>query len=891
MAGPSERLLRTKLLVPPLRPLRVLRPALLERLNRGLGRGCRFTLASAPPGYGKTTLIAEWVGQLGRPVAWFSVEGRDNEPLRFWRYVVAALHLAIPQVGEDLPWPSASDAREDLAELLGGLLNQLVANPVPCVLVLDDYQAIEADAVHRSLNLFLDQVPGHVHVVMTTRTDPPVNLWLRRGRLQVQEVRAQDLSLSLDQTAEFLSRVMDLALSAGQIRALHARSEGWITGLQLAALSLARHEDPDRFIAAFAGSNRDVSEYLVGEVLRRQPDDVEQFLLHTSILERLSPALCDAVTGRTDSDQMLERLEHANLFLQPIDAERRWFRYHPLFSTQVQAHYLRRAPLDVEEGHRRASEWFEAKGSASEAIRHALAGRDYPHAVLLLDHTVMDLAKQGQVFDFDTWLSQVPAETTHSNPRLGLAFVWAAMYRGDLRQVRERLAVVERLLERQPEPDRTVAADYACQVASLRAWLALFQELDPIKGREYAERATAFCPGLEPSIQAGAFHCLAHALYAAGDIPGADRAFGESVTLAQAGQSIYSEVLVTYFWVGYLLELGQLRLARELCLWLVARCQREAGGAALLTTIYYALALIDYERNDLASASTYLELVSGFAMPVGYAATALRLFAARIRLARSGEPGDAAPMALPDFVSFRSAAAPGPHAIDLWLRLGQVDAARMAARSWGLNGLRPSIISMAELLAWARILRAGGDPQSSLELLDWLDVIAGTGGLKGHLIQLRIQQALAYREMGDGLRAHAAITDALDFAQGEQYCRSFVDAGPEMAGLLRGVSGSASSDGHAAAKRLAVQLLPAFPAHAAEALPPLAEPLTAREREVLSLLARQMSYGEISETLVISLNTVRTHIKSIYAKLSASSAEEAVERGAAYHLLDAPRRR
>jgi LuxR family maltose regulon positive regulatory protein len=562
---------------------------------------------------------------------------------------------------------------------------------------------------------------------------------------------------------------------------------------------------------------------------------------------------------------MLRRLEAANLFLQPVDAARRWYRYHPLFSSQVLATHLREAPGEAEAGHRRASAWFEARGLARDAIRHALAGHDISHAVALLEAALADLAKEGQVTDFDAWLTQVPAET-RANPRLALAFTWSAMYRGELGQVRDRVGAVERLLAGHPEPDAAAARDYACQVASLRSWLALFLDLDPAAGLTRARQAVALAPGLEPMIQAGAVHCLAHAHFAAGDVAAADRAFGDSVALAQAGGSVYSEILVTYFWAATMLEAGRLTVARELCLWLLARHAEPAAHAALLTPIHYALALIEYERSELEAAERWLALVGAAEVKIGYAAAAARLLAARVALAR-GEAvavGEAA-AALP-YVSFRSALAPGPHALDVWLRTGRVDLARAAARAWGLGNLPPGPLTLAELTARAAILRADGDPRASLALTAQLGPIAEGARLDGHAVRILIERALALAAAGDGAGALGALGRALDLAAKEGFVRAFVDAGPEMAALLQ--LACARGDGGPYARTL----LDAFgPARGAE-------PLTAREREVLALLARRMSYAEISAALVVSLNTVRTHVKSIYAKLGVGSAEEAVAR-------------
>src|SRR5215208_1553036 len=407
----STSILATKLYIPQPQPRVVLRPRLIERLNEGLQR--RQTLISAPAGFGKTTLLSEWVATLPRPAAWLSLDEGDNDPTRFLAYLVAALRTIAPDVGEGALGMLRSPQPPPTESVTTALLNEISTIPYDLVLVLDDYHVIDAEAVDEALAFVLEHMPPRMHLVMATREDPQLRLARLRARDQLTEVRAADLRFAPSEAAEFFDEVMGLELSAEEVVALEERTEGWIAGLQLAALSMRGREDVGGFIRAFAGDNRYIVDYLAEEVLQRQPERTRSFLLQTSILERLSGPLCDAVTGQEDGNALLETLERGNFFVVPLDDRRHWYRYHHLFAEVLSAHLMAEQPDLVATLHRRASEWYEQNGSAADAIRHALAAEDFERAADLVELAVPAMRRSRQEATLLGWLNVLPDELLH----------------------------------------------------------------------------------------------------------------------------------------------------------------------------------------------------------------------------------------------------------------------------------------------------------------------------------------------------------------------------------------------------------------------------------------------------------------------------------------------
>src|SRR6266699_2536450 len=441
----STSILATKLYIPRLRPHVVSRPRLIERLNEGLHR--KMTLIAAPAGFGKTTLVSEWVEGIERATAWLSLDEGDNDPTRFLTYLVAALQTIAPNIGEGVLSVLQSPQPPPPESILTALLNEITTLPDHFVLVLDDYHVIDAKPVDMALTYLVEHLPPQMHLVIATREDPQLPLARLRARSHLTELRAADLRFTASEAAAFLNQAMGLNLSAADIARLSDRTEGWIAGLQFAALSLQGHQDVPGFIRAFAGDHRYIVDYLVEEVLQRQPAPVRSFLLQTAILDRLHGTLCDAVTGQEEGNARLEALERGNFFVVPLDDRRHWYRYHHLFAEVLSAHLMAEQPDQVSALHRRASEWYEQHGSAADAIRHALAAADFARAAGLVERAVPEMRRSRQEATVLGWLRALPDELLQVRPVLSVAYAWALLASGELEGVETRLRDAERWLD------------------------------------------------------------------------------------------------------------------------------------------------------------------------------------------------------------------------------------------------------------------------------------------------------------------------------------------------------------------------------------------------------------------------------------------------------------
>src|ERR671920_419673 len=455
----STPILTTKLYVPPPRPHAVLRPRLTGRLNEGLHR--KLTLISAPAGFGKTTLLGEWVAGCERPAAWLSLDEADSDPTRFLAYLVTALQTIAANVGEGVLGALRSPQPPPTESILTALLNEIAAVEDDFVLVLDDYHVVDAKPVDDALSFLIEHLPPRMHLVIATREDPQLPLARLRARGQLSELRAADLRFTPSEAAEFLEGAMGLSLSPEDVAALETRTEGWIAGLQLAALSMRGREDVSGFIRAFAGDNRYIVDYLVEEVLQRQPERIRSFLLQTSILERLSGPLCDGVTGQEEGNARLEALERGNFFVVPLDDRRHWYRYHHLFAEVLFAHLIQERPDQVSTLHRRASEWYEQNGSAADAIRHALAAGEFERAADLIEGAWPAMRQNRQEAALLGWLEALPDEVLHCRPVLGVGYAHVLLASGEFEGVEDRLRDAERWLDttadRRARPDAPAA--------------------------------------------------------------------------------------------------------------------------------------------------------------------------------------------------------------------------------------------------------------------------------------------------------------------------------------------------------------------------------------------------------------------------------------------------
>jgi LuxR family maltose regulon positive regulatory protein len=891
-----DALLATKLYEPRLQAGFVPRRRLVDRLEAGLAGG--FVLICAPAGFGKTTLLAEWVRDTPESVAWLSLDTGDNDPARFWRHIVAALDRVVAGIAErivPLLGPSAPPAFEGLVT---ALINTVAARPDRVVLVLDDYHAIDAPQVHASLSFLIEHAPPGVRVVLASRSDPPLPLARLRVRGQMTELRAAELRFTPDEAATLLRAAAgaDLPVPEIAIAALVTRTEGWAAGLQLAGLSLHGHSDVAGFVETFSGSHRYVLDYLTGEVLERQPTHVRDFLLETSLLERLSGPLCDALTRRADGQAMLETIERANLFLVPLDEVRGWWRYHQLFADLLRARLRQERPDSVPGLHRAAASWHEVHGDIDAAVGHALAAPDAAWAARLIERRLDALILRGEQATVERWVAALPADLVASRPRLLLAQSIMALVGLDVEAVEVPLERAERALTTvADEPFEPSVGGAASMVANLPAGIALghsylaFLHGDTEGALTSATRAQALL-GEDEWLLSGLVRThLGLAEWLSGRVAEAERTFGANVTQWRAAGHHFSTAWSSHQLGEVQRVQGRLGAAFE-----TYHALREftapAGRPALPSAGIASVGMADlaYERGDLDAARHHategLELCRQLAYTQARA-TALSILA-RIRQA-DGEPVGAL-----DAIREAIRLAPSPGLLNpvptRWARLvlaqGDVGAAQHWINERGLRVDEPaSYPREAELLVLVRVLLAQDQPDRCLPLLERLHALAAAQGRLSSRIEVRTLQALALAAGGDEPAALTMLAEALVLGHPQGHVRLFVDEGARMRTLLVRLNAAQRSErvvGPTIPRDYLARLLGAFDGKHAEpgatGVNDLVEPLTAREQEVLLLLATGSSNQGIADELVVTLDTVKKHVSRVLGKLGASNRTEAV---------------
>ena len=910
--------LATKLFVPALRPQVIPRPRLIARLREGLRPGRKLTLISAPAGFGKTTLLSEWIADSRQRdasvrVAWVSLDDGDNDPARFLTYLVAALRSAGPAQ------PPSVEQALTVEQTLTALINDIAQAPHDTILVLDDFHLVDAAPVRDALAFLLERLPSNVHLAMAGRSDPSLPLARLRGRGELTELRAADLRFTADESAAFLNEVMGLTLSATDIAALETRTEGWIAGLQLAALSMRDRSDIAGFIRAFTGSHRFVIDYLVEEVLQRQPDDVRNFLFRTAILDRLSGPLCDAVTGQAGGDEMLEKLERENLFVAPLDDHRRWYRYHHLFADVLRARFPAEWRDSLPDLHRRAGEWYERNNLPEDAVRHALAAEDFERAANLIEGAVPALRKGRQDATLLEWLTLLPAEVVARRPVLSVYLAWAMLIAGNLDAVELRLRDAEAGLSAAAGagsgPGAAVAgaagADPAAvgeelrllpvMIAVYRASLA--QALGDVAGTaEHARRALDLTEPGDHFGRAAAAGFLGLASWASGDLEAGLRAFAEvRTTLRLAGNT--ADVLgTTVVLADMLIPLGRLRDARRAYdeALQVASAQGEPAPQPM-ADLHVGISELHREQGELDAAREHLLAAQALGERASLPENRYRWFVAMARVREAEGNPDAALDLLTEaehlyargfFPEVRPISALRAR---VWISQGRLAEAREWATGQGLSTADLSYLSEFSQITLARLLIAEhrADPkqgaiQEALALLDRLLEAAEAGGRTGSGNEILVLQALAHQARGRLSLALASLERVLDQAEPEGYLRLFLDEGAPLAELLGEAAHRGIRPGHLSRLRRAFRpaTAGAQPVGAQPAVPLAAgEALSERELHVLRLLATELTGPEIARELYLSLNTIRTHTRHIFGKLSVNSRPAAVRRAEELDLL------
>ncbi|MFE5323910.1 LuxR C-terminal-related transcriptional regulator [Paenibacillus sp. NPDC056579] len=897
----SAPIISTKLHIPPLRSKAVLRHRLTGRLIKGMKR--KLSLVSASAGYGKTTLVAEWLSRCTQPVAWLSLEEGDNEPARFLTYFIAALRKISANIGEAASLLLQSPQLPTAESVIASLINEITSITDHFVLVLDDYHVINANGpINDAVVLLLERMPPQMHLVIITREDPRLPLARLRVRDDLTEIRAADLRFTSSETTEFLDGVMGLSLAPEQVALLESRTEGWIAGLQLAALSMQGHEDPAQLIPSLTGSHRFVLDYLVEEVLKKQPAAVQHFLLSTSILDWLCGPLCDAVLDTdfgeqsvpfTSGREILAYLEQANLFIVPLDDERRWYRYHHLFAELLRKRLHQSGDeRQAAELHLRASQWYEDHNLLPEAFHHAAAARDTGRAARLLEGEGMPLIFRGAVAPLLQWLHSLPRAELDAWPALWVMYASALLLTGQMSGVEPKLQAAEKKLEGYGQDKKT--RDLIGHIAAIRATLAVSKhQADMILAE--SQRALDFLdPGNLP-VRTATVWTLGYAHQLQGDRAAAREAYTEALSSSRS----IGHIVIT---IMSALGLGNLQEADNQ-LDAAAETYREvlamAGDPPLPTACeaHLGLARIRYEWNDPEAAMKHGLQSVELARQLEHTdrAVAGEVLLARLKLVRGDSSGAAALLAEAERTALRrqyvSQLQPIAAAkVLVLLRQGRLMAASRLAQKHELP------------VSLARVCLAQGDPSAALALLEPLREQAEIQGLEDELLRIIVLQAAALYAHGETLNALRLLEEALTAAEPGGFIRLFIDEGVTMFSLLREAAAHeilpdytgrllAAFEAEARGEDADLGLPQAEPGsnpaeqHVSPFVQPLVEPLSGRELEVLQLIAQGLSNREIGERLFIALPTVKGHNRMIFDKLQVTRRTEAIARARNLGLL------
>jgi LuxR family maltose regulon positive regulatory protein len=910
-------ILTTKLYIPLPRPKVILRPRLIEKLNEGLHQyqnfGRKLTLISAPAGFGKTSLVSEWLASCQQPAAWLSLDEGDNDPACFLSYLVAALQTINNDVGKGvLVATQTSEPLTTINEsLLATLLNEIAAIPDNFILVLDDYHVIDSEHIDRALTYLLDHLPPQMHLVITTREDPSLPLPRYRTKAQLTEIRAAELRFTPEEASAFLNQMMNLNLSAENVAALELRTEGWIAGLQLAALSMQGREDIASFIQAFAGSNRFVLDYLVEEVLQYQAENIRSFLLQTSILDKFCASLCNAVTEREDGKEILDVLERSNLFLIPLDDKRQWSRYHHLFAEVLMTHLLEGQPQEVSSLHLRASAWYEQNGLRSDAIRHALAAKDFVLAAVLIELAYPAMEDgSSQSAQWLGWAKTLPNEMFHARPVLNVNYAFALLGIGEIEAAETRLKDAEGWLIPEAGSAGMIVADMK-QYKSLPETIAIGRAYNAqAYGKihetiKYASRVLDL-PVTDPFRHSQASMMLGMTYWASGDLEAANRVFADYTIKMRNAGNVPDAIGTTVVLADIRLVLGRLREAIKTTEQLL-QFVMDLGEPISPDTadLHRELSELFLEQGNLEAAAQHLqnsqELGEKAELPVWryrWCIDQSRLKETQGDLEGALSLLDEAQRLyirtpLPDYRPISAMKA------RIWVTQGRLDEALGWVLEQGLSADDDlSFLHEFEHITLARVFIAqyrkdhmDASIQAAMRLLERLLQAAEEGRRMGSVIEILVLQALAFQAQGRITPALVPLERALTLAEPEGYVRTFVKESKSIAELLKRLE---AKEGTLLVNQYILKLLSAFNNRSNIASEGknqkdetqfLIDPLSEREKEVLRLLRTDMNGPEIARELMVSLSTMRTHTQNIYSKLGVNDRRAAARRAEELNLV------
>jgi LuxR family maltose regulon positive regulatory protein len=909
-----DPLLRTKLTVPPCRSGLIVRPRLFADLKAGFDRGVRLILISAPAGSGKSTLASEWVAHCHVDAAipteppairfaWLSLDPADNQSHRFWLYLIGAFQAVFPDLGQAEQRLLSFPQTPPVETILTGLLNQVGDRTERVVLILDDYHLIVEPSIHEGIAYILVHMPANMQLVIATRADPPLPLSRLRVRHQLLEIRAADLFFTLPESEMLINDEMGLGLSAGDLAVLQARTEGWIAGLQLATILLADErrkagevqigERLTALVSRFSGRQHLIADYLLDEVFSRQSQEVQRFLLDSSILDEFCASLCDALSGNGDgkptAQAILESLEHANLFLIPLDEEHTWFRYHHLFAEALRNRLERTRPSAASGLHQRASRWYESNGRAEKAIEHALAAQDEHRAASLIETNVYTFTRQGRYAALSYWLEQIPAQAVLSHPRLGIYSSQMLVLSGKLSAAELQLQAIEAAYESAPVP---LTSELRGKIAAVRATAAILNA-DPGLAKQQAQRAIDLLPAGDPSL-ASVMLTYGNAAQMSGDIPLSIQWLRQAVARSRQNNDLSTLLMaLALLAVGLTLQ-GKLHQVATVCLEALDEVNSQLGAGdwplPTLAMVYHRMGNIKLEWYDLVGAEQALTRALRIAESSSYLSAVVNAygglaglrcsqgnFTQAIELIEKGMQaihGRESTLYLDLCQALRA---------EYWVRAGNLAPARRWAEERNLSAGRAiDYTGERELYSLARLWIAEGRADEADTIAGRLVASAETSGQLGRTISYLVLQALARCNAGRLDLAARSLEQALILGEPEGYTRTFLDEGELLVDLLQRLTRQ-KSKASAYARRLLSKLVPAsaLKQTSASSIPSqssLIEPLTDRELAVLRQVAAGSSNQEIAQRLVISVGTVKAHIYHITAKLGARSRTEAVAR-------------
>ena len=885
------QILFTKLSIPPLRARLVQRPRLIQKLNQGME--CGFVLISAPAGYGKSTLLTSWQSRCEYATSWLSLDDRDDDPSRFLVYLAAAFRGIDPTIDDAFESTLGFNQQPEVEAHLTQLINHLARLNHPYCLILDDYHVIRNQIIHQAVSFLLEHRPAPLHLIISTRADPPLPLARLRAKSDMLELRLNDLRFTNQEAADFLNHTMGLKVSSEDVARITKRTEGWIAGLQMAALSMQSTNDVSGFITAFTGSHHYVFDYLLEEILGRQSPEIHRFLLYTSILDQLTGPLCDALLDENGgsspsrpSSVILEELEHANLFIVPIDNEHHWYHYHPLFAELLRGHLQQNEAAKLQALHIRASTWFETQGLISDAIRHSLAASDWERVVRLISANIFALLEQNELNNVARQIESLTNEKSLARPWLLIGRAWLAAYTGQLSAVDPILKIVE--TEINSLNSEVELQTLGGHIAAIRAYTNWINDKRDIAAKA-AQVALEWLPADERLIRCQAATLLGLSV---SDTHPRIQAFEQAIAYARECSVSHVTIFAHGCWAWFLAMQGRLREAHSACYEAIRLAQSSSTHQPLptLSHVFTTLSFVLIEWNDLEEA--------------------LRYSKEAVNLARHWEQADAQHFALDNLgdALFASGDVKGAfdtlrqawqvaHRTSSWfeeisisqevewyLSQDNLEAAlqrlRLAKLDFEESYNQPliSFKSQVKLLTFVKVFIAQKEYHKALSLIANLLEYFEKKDLGYFIVRALTWQALVYQGLKQNAQALVSLKRALTLAAPEGYVRTFIDMGPGVIPLLH----------QAYAARITPDyvnlLLAAFDREAKDQLVEagttsgLVEPLTEREIDVLKLLAQGCSDKKIAESLVIARETVHKHLKNIYGKLEVHSRTEAIIR-------------